>query len=547
MISHFQRVIHRHGRWIFGILLGIVIVAFILWDYAGIQRPSGAQNRTVPRLYGQRVSPRVLDTATRLTALNLLMMSGREVRMNDRARALVEEQTLQRLALVEKAHQMGLTVGDAEVIAQARQWFSKDGQYQNAGYAQFVSEVLEPRRLTEADFETMIRENLLLQKLFALVGSGAKVTDGEAAAFAKENLERISATVCRFNAADFLAESAPSAEAIAAFYAKHPDLFRTPERVRVAYVLFPIEPDKIVPTDAELAEVYEANRAVLTTPEGKMRPMKEVADVLRFQVKQSKAHEIAAKEATDLTIQLVPEPGRETPSFEALARAAGRTVQETGFLAPRELPPGITAPEFAAAAHALGPENPTSDPVPLGEKAIAVIHFLERQPSVLPPLDKVRDAVKAACAAEMAVQKARETGAKKRDELRKALDEGKAFPAAAAALGLKPTPLPGFCAMDAPPRDRGEALVRRAAILLPAGGVGDFIPSSTGGFFVFVLARQPAKEEEVARRLAEVKQGLLQMRRQQMVGDFQQATMREAFGKAYAEGKLSLEGASVEE
>lgn len=541
MISHFQRVIHRHGRWIFGILLGIVIVAFILWDYAGIQRQPNPRNRAAPRLYGQRVNPRALDTAIRLTALNLLMLSGREVRMNDRARALIEEQTLQRLALVEKAHQMGLSVGDAEVIEQARRWFSKEGHYQNESYAQFVSEILAPRRLTEADFETLIRENLILQKLFTLVGSGAKVTDGEAAAFAKENLERISAAVCRFDAAGFLAESAPNAEAVAAFYAKHPDLFRTPERVRVAYVLFPIEPDKIVPTDAELAEVYEANRAVLTTPDGKMRPMKEVADVLRFQVKQSKAHEIAAKEATDLTVKLVPEPGQEAPSFEALARAAGRSVKETGFLTPQELPPGITAPEFAAAAHALGPENPTSDPVPLGEKAIAVIRFLERQPSALPPLESVRDAVKAACAAEMAVQKARETGTKARGELRKALDEGKPFPAAAAALGLKPTPLPGFTAMDAPPRDRGEALVRRAAILLPAGGVSDFLPSATGGFFVSVLARQPAKPDDVAHRLAEIKQGLLQMRRQQLVSDFQQATMREAFGKDLANGKLTAD------
>lgn len=554
MITHFQRVIHRHGRWIFGGLLGIIIVAFVLWDYAGTygRQHAGAQMGPLPRIYGQRLNPRALDTAMRLSSLNLLMMSGREVRMNDRARALVEEQTLQRLALVEKARQMGLTVGDAEIVAQARQWFSKDNQFSHAAYTQFVSEILPPRRLSEADFEEMVRENVLLQKLFAVVAASAKVTDGEAAAFAKENLERISAAVCRFDAAEFLSESKPTDAQANEFYAKHPDLFRTPERVRVAYVLFPIEPGKITPTDAELEEVYEANRSVFVTPDGKPRPMKEVADVLRFQVKQRKAREIAAKQATELTVKLVPEPGKEAPSFEALTRADGLVVKDSGFITPQELPAGIKAPEFTSAAHALGTENPVSDPVALGETALVVMKFLDRQPSVLPPLESVRESVKSACAAELAVKRAREVGVKKRTDLQAALDQGKAFPATAAALGLKPIALPVFSAMDAPPRDRGEALVHRAAILLPAGGVGDFIPSSTGGFFVHVLSRQAAKAEDVANRLTEVKQGLLQMRRQQMVADFQQVTLREAFGESFAgarkqEGVTSVEPSSGRE
>ncbi|MCC7519658.1 MAG: peptidyl-prolyl cis-trans isomerase [Verrucomicrobiae bacterium] len=547
MITHFQRVIHRHGRWIFGILLGIIIVAFVLWDYAGVQHRTGPHAAAASRLYGRRISPRDLDVAMRLTLLNLLMMSGREVRMNDRARALVEEQTLQRLALVEKARRMGLAVSDAEVLETARQWFSKDGQFNPSAYAQFVSEVLAPRRLSEGDFEEMARETLLLRKLFALVGSSAKVTDGEAVAFTKENLERISAVVCRFDAAEFLAESKPTEAQVADFYAKHPDLFRTPERVRAAYVLFPIEPEKIAPTDAELAEVYEASRAVLTTPDGRVRPMSEVADALRIQVKRRKAREAAAKRATELTVKLVPEPGKEPPSFEALVRAEGLVLKETGFMTPQELPSGIKAPEFAAAAHALGPENSISDPVPLGETAFAVIKFLERQPSVLPSLENVRDAVRGACAAELAVTRAREVGARKRAELQAALDEGKPFLATTAALGLKPIPLPVFSALETPPRDRGEALVRRAAILLPAGGVGDFIPSSTGGFFVHVLSRQPVKSDEVANHLAEMKQGLLQMRQQQIVADFQQATLREAFGEAFVGGRKTAEVEESEE
>ena len=119
--------------------------------------------------------------------------------------------------------------------------------------------------------------------------------------------------------------------------------------------------------------------------------------------------------------------------------------------------------------------------------------------------------------------------------------------AVSAAVTLRGRLCTAFSAMEAPPRDRGEALVRRAAILLPAGAVGDFIPSSTGGFFVHVLSRQAAKPEDVANRLSEVKQGLLQMRRQQMVADFQQAALREAFGESLGGRKQAEAVIPVEE
>lgn len=528
MITHFQRHIHRHGKWVFSILLFIILVAFVLWDYAGTVRRD-RQESTI-KVYGRRISPRDLDLAQRLTMLNLTLMSGQEMRMNDRARTLVQRQTLQRMALAEKARRMGLSVEDDEVVREVQRWFTKDGQFNQAAYSQFLSDALGPRRLTEADFEGMVRQDILLRKLLRLVGSTAKVTDAQVADFARELLQRLTVAVCRFNAADELAAVKPSDADLMRFYKDKPDLFRTPDRVRVAYVAFPVDPAKVTVTDQDLQEAYEANRSIFTTPDGKVKPFKEVADVLRHEVPRRKAMQQALAQATEFTVRLVAEPGKATPSFQELAREKGLAVKETGFFSANEPVPGILTPEFAAAAQRLGEDNPVSDPLP-GDNAVHVLRLLERQPSVLPPFEKVRDAVRNACATDMALRLAREAGSRKRGEVLALLQGGKTFEQALAELKLKPALPPAFTQAEAPPRDPMETAIRHVAGTLPAGTVSEFVPTPTGGFFVGMLSRQEPKPDDVTRLIPQVRQVLIESEQQQVLQAFQADVVKEAMGR----------------
>jgi parvulin-like peptidyl-prolyl isomerase len=164
MITHFQRIIHRHGRWIFLILLGFILVAFIHWDYAGYASASSrGPAPTGGTVYGKKVNARELDYAKRRFVLNFLLMTGQNIPANEMMDARVEEQVLNQMALIEKARRMGITVTDEELfrdfqqfIKQMRQHSFKDAENDEEVYRRFVSEVLGPRRLNAKDLEILI-------------------------------------------------------------------------------------------------------------------------------------------------------------------------------------------------------------------------------------------------------------------------------------------------------------------------------------------------------------------------------------------------------
>src|SRR3989338_9467591 len=128
MITRFQRIIHRHGKWIFLILLGFVIVAFLLWDYVGLNFRTQGTPANV-HIYGRKILTRELDVAKRRLALNILLTSGRSVPLNEQANKWITEQTLYRMALAEKARRLGITVTDDEVTAELKQMVKDLKQY----------------------------------------------------------------------------------------------------------------------------------------------------------------------------------------------------------------------------------------------------------------------------------------------------------------------------------------------------------------------------------------------------------------------------------
>jgi len=529
MITHFQRAIHHHGRWIFMILLGVVIVTFLFWGAGDVFQRSH-QTATDGTVYGRTIDPRELERAKRLFVFNLAFRSGGNFQLNRQTEPLVEQASLRRMAMVEKARRLGITVGKEEVEAEIRPNFLKDGQMDEAAYDRFVSEGLMPRGLTEEDFENMVREDLLLEKLFNLVGSTVKVASRQVRACTEELSESLTISACRFEMSDFMKQVKPTEEQLISFHRDHPDQFRTPAKVRVSYVTFPVQTSNVTISDQELQEIYEANRAMFTSADGKVKPLKEVSVLLRHQLVQERAMQNAEKEATDFTIQLLPEPGKKVSSFDVLAGEKSLMIKQTGFLAPNEQADGISTHEFTSVAFNLSPEIPVSDPV-LSTNAVYVLHFLEQQPSSLPPYEQVKATVKTVCVADLALKLARETGDQKRRELIVMLESGKTFTQAADKLKLKPQTFKNFSQIDSLPKDPFETTARQASFQLTAGAVSDLIPNISGCFFVHVLSRQRAKMDEVVKLEPRIHQGLIQMQRQLLLQDFQQSVIDEALVK----------------
>lgn len=530
MISDFQKIIHRHGRWIFAILLFIVIVAFLLMDFAGIRGRSESEKGRVATVYGQIIPPKDLDLAERRYRLNVLMTTGQNIPTGGRVDSLVREQVLRRMALEHKATRMGLSVADSEVLDMARHFFiRKDGTYDQNAYNQFLSEGLAPRRLTEGDFEAMIRENILLSKLQGLIASTAKITPQQVITFASDLADRRTIAACRFDVADFLSKVKPTHEQVIAFFKANPDLFHTEEKARVAYVTFPIDANKAQVSDDEIEKLYQANAEAFRTPDGKIRPLSEVLSSLRSTLQHQKAARAAFDRATEFTIKLISTDNKSAPSFEAVAKSENLSVQHTGWIGANELVSGISTPEFSQTALRLNEEIPVSDPIE-GTKAFYVLKLLGHEPSVALTFDQAKNAAQNACQTRMALDLARETGEKNRKEIATLLSQGKTFEQATTTLKLKFKTFKGFNALDEASTDHFENSAREAAFPLPSRTLSAFIPTSYGGYFVYVSSRDPTSSAELSKLEEPGQIRLLQMEQQRVVMDFQQAIATEALG-----------------
>ncbi len=543
MITQFQRLIHRHGRWIFLILLGVIIISFLLWNDNGMGSSRELAKSDTPTVYGKHVSARELETEKKIYRLNLQLMAGRTIDTTAAANRLLEQKSLEQMAMVEKAHRLGVVVSDAELEQEARNMISemrrayfKDAKSDQDAFSEFVSTVLEPRALTWPDFEASLRDSLTIRKLIQLLSSTVKITPQQLDQFSTEQLEMRTAFLVRFDLTDYMGQVKPAPEDLVRFYEMNTNTFMVSEQVRVAYVQFPPQDKNITVGDEEIKSMYEDNKAAFMKPDGTVKALKDVSDTLRQEIHRQKALEQAGQEAMDFTVKITPKPGETVPAFDVLAKQKGLIVKQTDFFNSTEVKPGIPR-EFTTKAFDLTSENPVSDPIPSPE-GVYVLSLLEKKPPYLPPFDKVKDSVKASYEAKKALQITREAGEKARQEAISLLASGKKFDQVSSELKLRPRAMKPFNALEKSSGEPYESMAHRAALKVPAGGLSDLVPDTTGAFFVFVQSVEMPKGDEIAKFKPQAEQFLAQVNSRPLFDDFHRMVVKEALPASYAEAAV---------
>lgn len=529
MISQFQKFIHRHGRWVFLILLCVVIVAFIMWDYAGMMQTN--RETTFHTVYGKQVNPRELDRQRRLIEIFPERQMGDPFSQHRKTPEQLEQEALARIAMVATAKQLGLVVKEEEVLTRIQQSFLVNGRFDQAQFEQFESEFLARERLTVGDFEGMIRDRLLIQKLVEVLGGTVKIPPAHVRSAAGRLAEQMTAAACRFDSKDVLKQVKPTENEIQRFYSENPEMFRVPPRLRVSYVVFPVQTNAVAVSAEEIQRAYSDNPEIigadLRTPDGKLKKLIEVEPLLRQRLSREKALRIAADQTSGFALKLYPEPGKQVHSFADLAKQEDREIKETEFFTQGEQPKGITGREFGMAAFQLRKDSPVSDPV-VAPDALYVLHLKDERPSEIPPYAGIKEKVKAACMDDTALRVARENGAKKRGEILKRLADGQTWEKAIASIKLKAQTFKDFSQGGARAKDAFEYAVRSAALDLPAGMVSEFVEDETGGFFLYIVSRRPGSPEEISKLEAGVAQELQFMGKIHLFQDFQRVVLDKA-------------------
>lgn len=216
------------------------------------------------------------------------------------------------------------------------------------------------------------------------------------------------------------------------------------------------------------------------------RPLEEVKQQLTDQILAERSQQQAADAAQRLEGQI-----KSPADLDAVAKAEGFTVQETGFFARDEPILGVgAAPEMTARAFTLN-EGEVSG-VLRTPRGYVFQTLTGKQESYVPKLDEVKDKVREVVVGQRALEMAKQKAAEVAGKVKGAAD----FDKAAKAAGVEPKTTE-FIAQDAPVPDLGVAAdVVSAALKLPVGTVSDPIATSNGAAVVKVLDKTQTTDSD---------------------------------------------------
>jgi hypothetical protein len=441
----------------------------------------------------------------------------------------LEVRTYQRIFLIQKAREFGIEVSDAAVLEAANRRMSDLARGNPVPAADFEREVLARDRLTLADFERFIRNEIAIQQLATVIAAGADLLPpAELEKMYRREFTPVSAQVVFFRATNDLTGIAVTPEALGQFYTNRLADYRLPDRVQVSYVRYPLS-NFLAAAQAELNKNTNLNEFIevrfeqlgleafpgIKTPE-------EAKQKIREEFERNLATEKAGQEANKLNALLYE---RLATNYSAAGFAA--IVQEKGFKAEVTAPFGINGipdgldvtADFARRAFNLSPEDPLGDPL-AGREHVYLVGYNRQLPSEIPSLDSIRDRVKTDFQYEQAAKAAQQAGMKFAATVQGELAAGKSFSNVCAQAGYKPLVLaPFYPATRSIPEianQVNEQEFKRAVFTTNPGAVTPLLQSADGAALAYVAHRLPVDEAAMRTNLPAFAQEVQQARRNEI-------------------------------
>ena len=239
---------------------GLIILVFIFWGVGSMKdRGTGS---LVASVNGEPITIRDFELAYRNAEEGVLRNNpgvSREQVRQGLGRQVLRDLISQALVRQEAAR-AGITVTPLELriaIGQVPAFQNASGQFDAAAYKR----VLEMQRIAPAKYEHDMSEDMLRQKLFALVTGAAWHDPAEAQNRYNFLREQRVPDYIFVPAAEFMAGAKPTDAEVAAYYDSHKTEFAVPPKVDVAYIR--LTPETLVKaesiSEADARKWYEAN------------------------------------------------------------------------------------------------------------------------------------------------------------------------------------------------------------------------------------------------------------------------------------------------
>lgn len=182
-----------------------------------------------------------------------------------------EQQTLNfvtnRLLLKQAAEELGLYSAPevAQQFIQDNMFQGRDGTFDSSAYATYVQTLEKSVGMKEREFEQLVAEFIVFQKVRDLLGSGLELDSKVSIKEDQLARQSIQASMIDFNIHDFAKEVKPSDEEVKTYWETHKDRYKTERLLKLSYVLTNVsdadEPKR--PTPAPNASPEEVSKQTL--------------------------------------------------------------------------------------------------------------------------------------------------------------------------------------------------------------------------------------------------------------------------------------------
>ena len=525
------------------VIIAAIIITFVWWGSQGPQKGNGGGIGNYGVMNGVTITPAIYSEAQREVRLFYFFNSGGN--WPGRGRQLqnfdVERETFNRILITEKMKELGIHVDDDAVNKVAADRLLSIFNGKQVSLKEFESAVLAQEKLTTADFERYIRNELGIQQLFATLGmAGELVSADEVRSLYQRDHQKVSAQIAMFSGVNYAKLVVSTPEKINEFYTNQMQRYQLPERVRVRYVAFPFS-NYLASAKTELnnltnlAELVENAVLKMGTnfPPGVKSPEEAKSKLIENEEKRI-AGSSALKAAGDFDKALFETTPASAENIVKLAKQRGLTAQISMPFSQNEAPKGLdVGADFVRAAYSLTTAEPFCDPVPSSE-AFYVISYHSQLPSEIPSLDSIRDRVAQDYQFIESAMLARKAAIDFEGSLSNAMAGGKSFSDACDKAGVKPTLLAPFSlsSTNRIPELAERANVdqfKRVVFATAPGQVTPMMPASDGAFMALVQAKLPLDEVDMASNLPAFTRSVHQVRRSEVFNEWFKREATKAF------------------
>lgn len=315
--------VRTHTRLLQFLLLIVIVPGFVIgWGLRGYNNFAENRGNTVATVEGQPITRAEWNAANQRQIERMrAQMPNVDIKLLDtpemKRRTL--DQLVRERVLYAAAADLHLGVTNAELVRaietmpELGQVRGPDGRIDRAKYKEFLA----ARGMSEADFESRVRQDLLLQQVLKGVQDSAFAPDSVAKISMNALLQQREVQVQRFEAKDYAAKVNPTDAELKAYYdnPSHKAEFTAPEQATIDYVVLDLDTlaKGITVSDKDLRDYYEQNKSRYGVPEERQ------ARHILIQVDKNAPADVRAK-AKAQAEQILAEARKNPAAFPELAK-----------------------------------------------------------------------------------------------------------------------------------------------------------------------------------------------------------------------------------